>query len=197
MTLSRYLVAAGRFVAVTIMVFAMSAKASAALVYTEDFEDDNIPGAPGFASSIFVHGIAGPNAFITTPFFPTPSPVHALFMGAQTTDNVTFTLAPGDKIESASLWMTGTGGGWAGVSFIGSLGVANFSTITQDSFQLFSVDPSSGIGDVVSIVLGVGPPSPGQEAFYDDISIRVVPEPSTAILAAIGFTGLVLRRRKS
>jgi hypothetical protein len=75
--------------------------------------------------------------------------------------------------------------------------VANFSTITQDSFQLFSVDPSSGIGDVVSIVLGVGPPSPGQEAFYDDISIRVVPEPSTAILTAIGFTGLVLRRRKS
>lgn len=197
MTRSRYLVAGGQVVAVMGMVVTLSAMTSAALIYTEDFEDDNIPGAPGFASTVFTHAISGPNSFILAPFFPTPSPFHALFLGALTADDVTFSIAPGEKVESASLWMTGTGGGWAGVSFVGTLGTANFTTIAQDSFQFFSVDPSSGIGDIVRIVLGDGPPLTGQEAFYDDISIGVVPEPSAVFLTAIGSAALTLRRRKS
>lgn len=167
----------------------------AAIVYTEDFEDDNIPGAPGFASSVFSHLLSGPNAFLTVPHIVPPSPRHVLFLGAVSADSVGFTLNPGERVEAASLWMTGTGGGWSGVTFNGTLGSLNFTSFLQDSFQLVSVDPSSGIGDVVSIVLGVGPPLQGQEAYYDDISIRVVPEASSGLLALVGLVGLRLRRK--
>jgi len=178
------------------MAHLLAASLPAAIIHTEDFEDDNVPGAPGFASTVFVHNIAGPNALITAPFFPTPSPPHALFLGAVTTDFVTFVLAPGEEVESASLWMTGTGGGWAGVSFVGSMGSVDFTTFSQDNFQFFSVDPSNGIGDVVSIVLGVGPPISGQEALYDNISIRVVPEPGSALMVMVGLPGFAFSRRR-
>lgn len=170
---------------------------AANIIYVEDFEDDNIPGAANFASSIFLHGVVGPNWFFNVPFFGAPSPPHALFLGAQTNDFVTFNLNPGQTVQSAEISMTGTGGGWAGVTFVGTLGVLNFSTmLPQDTFQLFSVGPADGLGDIVSVVLGDVPPGTGPEALYDDLRITVVPEPSSFLLGVVIMGCNAMRRSK-
>ncbi len=185
-----------------ILILAMSASLVANVIYLEDFEDDNVPGAPNFASSVFVHNVAGPNSFFTVPFFPTPSPPHAFFMGVQTTDLVTFNLNPGQTVESAEVWITATGGGVAGVTFLGSNGMmATFQTAIQDNFQLFSVDPSHGLGDIIGVLLGdvpPSPPAPGQEAMYDNLRITVVPEPSSfALIGCVAMISSSMRRRRA
>lgn len=156
----------------------------------EDFQDDSNPSLPGFGSSVFVHNFVGSNYLLKdpTPVIP-PSPAHALFMGAATTDSVTFTLLAGQSVDSASVWMTGTGGGAAGVTFFGTNKSLDFSTTVQDSFQQFSVTPADNLGEITGILLGapLPPLGPGQEAYYDDITIHVVPEPS-----ALGFLPLAL-----
>ncbi|MBX3423105.1 MAG: hypothetical protein KF752_16230 [Pirellulaceae bacterium] len=182
-----------RFCLASALSLLLVANAGANVVYTEDFEHDLIPGAPGFASAIFQHNVAGLNSFFATPFFPTPSAPHALFLGALTTDSIIFTLAPGEKVQTAEVWITGTGGGWAGVTFMGTLGSVNHSTITQDLFQLFSAGPADNIGDIIGVMLGDVPIGSGQEAMYDNLRIRVIPEPSSLAFALVGLS-LVSRR---
>ncbi len=187
------------WLAVSFLGLLLSTNANAAYIYTEDFEDDNIAGAPGFASSVFIHTVAGINSQFNqpAPIALPPSPPDVLFLGAATTDMVTFALNPGEAVESAEVWMTGTGGGWAGVTFVGSLGSRSFITnLPQDSFQLFSVSPGDGIGQIQSVILGDNiPPLSGQEAYYDDLRISVVPEPSVGLLLATIVVGIVATRR--
>ena len=172
------------------------------LIFVENFQDDVDPTFPGFDSSIFLHNIVGPNSFIDVPqnVVP-PSPDHAFFMGASTTDMITFNLMAGQSVDSASIWMTGTGGGAAGVTFLGTNGSLGFTTVIQDNFQQFSVGPADNLGEITGILLGLplppDPPGPGQEAYYDDITIHVIPEPSAVLgLASLILLALQHRRRE-
>jgi hypothetical protein len=180
-------------------------------IYVEDFEDDNLGNTVGaFATAVFVHNVVGPNSFITDDNFSIavpPSLHHQFFMGAgtggigATTDDITFVLPAGQYVTYASVEMTGTGGGAAGVTFMGDLGSASFNTTAQDLYQFFDTT-SLNLGKITQITLNFpllpDPPGPGPEALYDDITIHVVPEPSSWILAAgalLGLAGLSRRRR--
>lgn len=175
--------------------FFLASGTRANIVLVEDFEDDINPGAAGFDTMFFDHNIVGQNWALVAPAIPLPSPPHALFLGADTTDWVTFTLGPGLWVQSAEVWMTGTGGGEAGVTFLGSIGSISFSTNAQDNLQLFSVGPADNLGEIIGVILGDLPPLVGQEAFYDNLAITVVPEPSAlALLGSILIGGCFSRR---
>ncbi len=171
--------------------------------YLEDFEDDILGNTVGgFANAVFAHTIVGPNSFITDDSFSAaipPSLHHQFFMGAATADDVTFLLPAGQTVDYASLWMTGTGGGAAGVTFGGTNGNATFNTVSQDLYQFFDTT-GAGIGSITSITLNLpllpDPPGPGPEALYDDLYIHVVPEPSTVVLAVLGGVACLLGRRR-
>jgi MYXO-CTERM domain-containing protein len=179
--------------------------AAAATTYVEDFEDDVLGNmVAGYDTAVFSHLFAGTNFALTddtfSPAVP-PSLHHQLFMGADTTDAVTFTLPAGSVVTYAGVWMTGTGGGRASVEFIDSnLQVLRFESLLQDSYQLFDTTGSL-LGNIVGIRLNSPPPppfSPGMEALYDDLTITVIPEPSTGALAALALVGLAAfaRRRR-
>ena len=179
------------------LILGLAASGGAALII-EDFEDDNIPGAPGFASSVFNHNILGPNSFLTAPFFLPPSPAHALFLGALTTDHITFSLNPGEWVSSAGVWLTGTGGGGAGVTFLGTNGNLSFATATQDQFVYVAVSPLDNLGPIIGILLGDPiPPGFGPEGMYDNVTIDVVPEPTSAGLVTVALVAAGLRRRRA
>lgn len=174
-----------------------------AQTYVEDFEDDILGNTvAGYATTVFTHNFAGTNFFLTddsfSPAIP-PSLHHQLFMGADTTDLITFTLPAGSVVDYASLWMTGTGGGRASVEFVdANLLTLRFETLSQDVYQFFDTT-GSGLGDIIAIVLNVPPPppfSPGMEALYDDITIHVIPEPSTGVLSIVALAGLGWRARR-
>jgi hypothetical protein len=192
----KFLCAFARFGLLAFAVLA-SAPLARAETYLEDFEDDVLGNMVGnFAASVFMHNIVGPNSSIVDDTFPLPIPPslhHQFFMGAVTTDDVTFDLPAGKTVDYASVWMTGTGGGAAGVTFNGTLGSASFNTTSQDLYVFFDTT-GANLGDIVSVTLNFpappDPPGPGLEALYDDLFINVVPEPSGAMLAAGALAGL-------
>ena len=97
--------------------------------------------------------------------------------------------------------MTGTGGGSAGVTFYGTNGSFDYLVQTQDDYDYFDT-AGLNLGTITMIELNLpiyplGLPNPGPESLYDDVTIHVIPEPSTWILAAVAFAswGLIRLRR--
>jgi hypothetical protein len=201
-TLSRDRFREPAIVALVIVLACSSASfAWAAQSYVEDFEDDILgPTVPGFASSIFNHNLAGPNWLFlddSNPLPIFPSPHWSMLVGAATSDLITFTLPPGKYIDYAAVWMTGTGGGYAGVTFYGQNGfTAQFGTMTQDLFQLFDTT-GSGIDKVIAIQLALpATPGFGPEGLYDNVIIQVVPEPASWALAGALAVALAYAARR-
>lgn len=75
----------------------------------------------------------------------------------------------------------------------------NFSpaplTTSYSPFEMSAVVPAGvDIARIVYAIQSFGGP-PAQTVFLDDVSATVVPEPTTALLAAAGFAAMIRRRR--
>jgi hypothetical protein len=162
-----------------------------ALIYVEDFEHDFNPGEGGFASSIFDHKIE-PMLEVRNPYYS-----FSLISGNQTdfslflsfmVDEITFSLEPGQYIESASIRLNGMNG----LATFTAIGTEDIFTVSTSEHRWITVDTLNSptdIGAITGITL-----EGSLNGHFDDLEIHVVPEPATVLLFGLG--ALALRRRR-
>ncbi len=156
--------------------------------YVEDFEDDSNPGQPGFASEVFQHSIVpipgSDHAVWDIGDWGSPPGGNALCLWPAL-DEITFDLGPGEYVD------------YAAIEFIDWGGATTFEVV--GTLDTFSVQPLStgwqpadtggeNLGQITMIKLY------SYEGGFDNLTINVVPEPTTLFLLGLG--AIVLRKRR-
>jgi hypothetical protein len=137
-------------------------------LWTEDFE--------GGLDSRFHHQIAGYSVFGT---WASVSPTHSLGLEPGT-DYITFDLEESQFISYASVWFMYNGGPGTSVEFVGTLGSQSFRPLVGYPEWEFVDTTGLDLGHITEIRLSAS------QSIFDDISVNVVPEPTTALLLLFG-----------
>jgi hypothetical protein len=177
------------------VVVLLGAHRTHAILVTEDFQVAGDPDVPGF-DPIFNHQIGldelgrpySPHSRLDSGRFTSPG--HSLFVGSGT-DYVTFNLGSGEYVDYVGVWTTCyQDSPPAYFHVIGTEG--DLLQQIPGGFMLPFVrfDTSAvNLGAITEIRLT------GPEAYFDDLTINIVPEPGAICLFAMG--GLLLTRRRS
>lgn len=143
-----------------------------------------------FQHNVQAHEVHGIGPFSTFQDFEFVSAGHSLFLVG--TDYITFNLLPGEWVDYAEVWFKGYGAP-ATFHVLGLDGMGMPTSLLIDSAAsgaFVKVDTSAGnFAHISEIRLS------GLEGAFDDLVVRVVPEPATLILFALGWGALLMRRR--
>ena len=153
-------------------------------------EVDNFDAAPsgGFNNPLFNHSVGLPPEIPTWEFWGNHvSPPYSLALWPAT-DTVTLDLNPGEYADYAGVWMTSN---YAPAEFevIGTLDTY-YASIPDGAWTWFDT-ASVNLGQIIQIRLL------GYESAFDDLTIKVVPEPVTLSLFALGGLAAMRLRRRS
>ncbi len=166
---------------------------SAETFQIEDFENGTVAGFdPFFNYELLGQGLNGPAWEIMDDFITGSG--HLLFGSGDPpiTVNVTFNLAPGEYVDYVAIDIADRSGfnRTSGVRFIGPGSTAAVG-YDVDS-RVFATFDTAGLGlsriDSIQLLGNL-------ESHFDNITVRVVPEPAAATLLATGLAWMTLRRR--
>ena len=154
-------------------------------------EVDNFDAAPsgGFNNPLFNHSVGVPPESPTWEFWGNHvSPPYSLALWPAT-DTVTLDLNPGEYADYAGVWMTSNNAP-AEFEVIGTLDTY-YASIPDGAWTWFDT-ASVDLGQIIQIRLL------GYESSFDDLTINVVPEPSTLslVVCTVLVGAGVVRRRK-
>ncbi len=179
-----------------ILVLALSCPVLGTL-YVEDFEDDSNPSLPGFSSQIFQHTILPPLGGLPGDenwFFGDNDGRHPYYLALNPgIDEVTFSLGADEYVDYASVKLINWSIGETVFEAIGTLGTysVTISDFYDPSESLsswpFTDTSGANIGKIEKIRLI------SDHGAFDNLTINVVPEPTTFLLFALG--GLMLGRK--
>ena len=164
-----------------------------AVQHVEDFEYAT-PGSNSFTNGIFNHNIlppiwgqSGDEHWEISDFGPYPSGTALELCPA--IDEITFNLGPGEYVDYAAVDCADYASNTT-FEVIGTLGT--YSVLIESDFWNdwdFVDTTGQTLGEITMIKLI------SDEAAFDNLTINVVPEPTTLLLLGLGTLGLTRKRR--
>jgi hypothetical protein len=182
----------GRKLVGAALVFAAAAFASGSAQAETIVEDFGRPSEPGF-DGFFLHSLINPppaNAFWEfTDQQSLASPGNYELFLAPATDNIRFATSPSQFVDFAAVTVTDYCGlGCTSVTFVGAAGTKEFKNSAVGVSQIFDTI-GLNLGAINQIVLT------SAEGAFDNLTVNVVPEPSTFLLAVLAAAAGLLSAR--
>lgn len=164
---------------------------AAAVQYVDDFEYDK-PASNSFTNGVFRHNIvpippAGSLVWDVTDYGSCPTGTALNLWPAA--DEITFDLSPGEYVNHVGFNAADWGGDSIAV-VVGDQSQQISMSLVGSNWEWFTFDADQlGIGKITLLWLV------SYEGGFDNITINVVPEPSTIAFLTMGFLSIMRRRR--
>ena len=163
--------------------------------FVEDFEYET-PGSNSFTNGVFQHNILPPPGgppgsewWVIDDGFVNPTPIsgNALAL-APAIDEIIFDLGLGEYVDYAAVDSVDWGGGTT-FEVTGTLDTYTAEILWNGGIWESADTSGANVGEITMIRLM------SYEGLFDNLTINVVPEPSTLLLLGLGGLALLRKRR--